>query len=110
MVWISVKICFHGQTKYQWNAENNFNDMPLFGAVAYVDVPTMDRLLINSVNRKIEMTNVKLFALVISIFCSEKYLLDKICRMYKKLTKKYIYKKTKIWYTYIEKAFGLTKW
>ena len=56
------------------------------------------------------MTNVKWFALVISIFCSEKNLLDKICRIYKKLTKKYIYKKTKIWYTYIEKDFGLTKW
>lgn len=46
MVWISVKICFLGQTSCQRNAENNFNDMPLFGAVAYVTVLTMERLRI----------------------------------------------------------------
>lgn len=45
MVWISVKICFPGQIRCRWNAESNFNDMPLFGAVAYVVVPTMERLL-----------------------------------------------------------------
>ena len=45
MVWISVKICFHGQTSCQRNAESNFNDMLLFGAVVYVGVPTMERLL-----------------------------------------------------------------
>lgn len=28
------------------DAESNFNDMPLFGAVAYVGVPSMERLLI----------------------------------------------------------------
>lgn len=44
MVWISVKICFPGQIRCQWNAESNLNDMPLFGAVAYVGVPTMERL------------------------------------------------------------------
>ena len=44
MVWISVKICFPGQTSCQWNAESNFNDMLLFGAVVYVGVPTMERL------------------------------------------------------------------
>ena len=41
---ISVKICFFGRTRYLRNAENNSNDMPLFGAVAYVGVPTMERL------------------------------------------------------------------
>lgn len=30
------KICFLGQTSYQWNVENNFNDAPLPGAVVYV--------------------------------------------------------------------------
>lgn len=44
MVWISVKICFPGQIRCQWNAENSWNDMLLFGAVAYVGVPTMERL------------------------------------------------------------------
>lgn len=44
MVWISVKICFPGQIRCQWNAESNWNDMLLFGAVAYVGVPTMERL------------------------------------------------------------------
>ena len=44
MVWISVKICFPGQTSCRQNAESNLNDMPLFGAVAYVGVPTMERL------------------------------------------------------------------
>ena len=47
MVWISVKICFPGQIRCQWNVESNFNDMPLFGAVAYVGVPTMERLQYN---------------------------------------------------------------
>lgn len=42
MVWISVKICFPSQIRCQWNAESNVNDMPLFGAVAYVGVPTME--------------------------------------------------------------------
>ena len=46
MVWISVKICFSGQTSYQRNVESTFNDMPLFGAVAYVGVRTMERLRI----------------------------------------------------------------
>ena len=50
------------------------------------------------------MTNVKLFALVISIFCSEKNLLDEICRIYKKFVEKNIFmKETKIWYTHIER-------
>lgn len=44
MVWISVKICFPGQTSCRQNAESNLNDMPLFAAVAYVGVPTMERL------------------------------------------------------------------
>ena len=44
MVWISMKICFPGQTSCRQNAESNLNDMPLFGAVAYVGVPTMERL------------------------------------------------------------------
>ena len=44
MVWISVKNCFPGQTSCQRNAESNFNDMLLFGAVVYVGVPTMERL------------------------------------------------------------------
>ena len=44
MVWISVKICFLGQTSCHRNAENNFNDMLLFGAAAYVGIPTMERL------------------------------------------------------------------
>lgn len=39
-----VKICFHGQTSCQRNAESNFNDILLFGAVVYVGVPTMERL------------------------------------------------------------------
>lgn len=43
MVWISVKICFLGRTSCQRNA-GNFNDIPLFGAIAYVGVPTMEPL------------------------------------------------------------------
>lgn len=36
----------------------------------------------------------------------EKYLLDKICRIYKKFVDENIFmKKTKNWYTYIEKTF-----
>ena len=60
MVWIFVKICFPGQTRCQRNAESNFNDMLLFGAVVYVGVPTMERLSIVKENLPVSIQVKKL--------------------------------------------------
>ena len=72
MVWISVKICFPSQIRCRWNAESNFNDMPLFGAVAYVVVPTMERLLCKRIkgNRIEQLIGCKILMNIVLYTCN----------------------------------------
>ena len=67
-----VKICFPGQIRCRWNAESNFNDMPLFGAVAYVVVPTMERLLCKRIkgNRIEQLIGCKILMNIVLYTCN----------------------------------------